>query len=113
MAELARLSMDGSRDVRIARLAGELDASNASRLTGEVLGAVPNDARALVLDLSETTYIDSSGISLIFDVAARMKNRRQELRLVVPPKSFPAEVLTAVSVEGAVTIDPALSDALR
>ena len=53
-------------------------------------------AGALVLDLTETSYIDSSGIGLIFDTAARMRNRRQELRLVVEPSSFVGEVLAAV-----------------
>ena len=67
--------------------------------------AVSNKARALVLDLSETSYIDSSGISLIFDAAARLRNRRQELRLVVPPRSFVGEVLAAVSMERSVPID--------
>jgi anti-anti-sigma regulatory factor len=66
-----------------------------------------------VLDQSETSYIDSSGISLIFDAAARLRNRRQELRLVVTPRSFVGEVLAAVSMEQSVAIDPDLDDALR
>ena len=72
-----------------------------------------NDVRALVLDLTDTSYIDSYGISLIFDAAARLRNRRQQLRLVVPPGSFVGEVLSAVSIEESVPIDPALSDALE
>ena len=66
-----------------------------------------------VLDLTETSYIDSSGISLIFDAAARMRNRRQQLRLVVAPRSFVGEVLAAVSMGDSVPIDPAVADALR
>jgi anti-anti-sigma factor len=65
------------------------------------------------LDLTQTSYIDSSGISLIFDAAARMRNRRQQLRLVVQPRSFVAEVLAAVSMQDSVPIDPVLGDALR
>ncbi len=66
-----------------------------------------------MLDLSRTSYIDSSGISLIFDAAARLRNRRQQLRLVVPPQSFVSEVLAAASLQDSVPIDPALDDALR
>jgi anti-anti-sigma factor len=112
MPELARLSLESQGDVELARVAGEVDASNVADLSQRLLDAVPNQARALVLDLSETSYIDSSGISLIFDAAARLRNRRQQLRLVVPPKSFVGEVLAAVSMQESVPIDAAVPDAL-
>jgi anti-sigma B factor antagonist len=113
MNALARLSMETARDVELATIAGEVDASNVEQLSEQLLDAVPNSARALVLDLSNTSYIDSSGIGLIFNAAARLRNRRQELRLVVPPRSFVAEVLAAVSMDDAVSIDPAKADAMR
>jgi anti-anti-sigma factor len=113
MPELARLSLESQGDIELARVAGEVDASNVDELSERLLDAVPNDARALVIDLRDTSYIDSSGISLIFDAAARLKNRRQELRLVVTPQSFVGEVLAAVSMEESVAIDPVLDDALR
>jgi anti-anti-sigma factor len=113
MPELARLTFDTDGDVELAHVAGEVDASNVADLSQRLLEAVSNKDRALVLDLTETSYIDSSGISLIFDAAARMRTRRQQLRLVVLPKSFVSEVLAAVSMEDSVPIDPAVADALR
>jgi anti-anti-sigma factor len=113
MPQLARLTIETQGDVELARVAGEVDASNVADLSQRLLDAVSNQARAVVLDLSQTSYIDSSGISLIFDAAARLRNRRQELRLVVTPRSFVGEVLAAVSMERSVAIDPALDDALR
>jgi anti-sigma B factor antagonist len=110
--ELARLSLESQGDVELARVAGEVDASNVDDLSQRLLESVPSRARALVLDLRETSYIDSSGISLIFDAAARLRNRRQELRLVVTPQSFVGEVLKAVSMERSVAIDPGLEEAL-
>jgi anti-sigma B factor antagonist len=111
--ELARLSVETDGDVEVARVAGEVDASNVEDLTQQLLDAVSNNVRALVLDLTQTSYIDSSGISLIFDAVARMKNRRLELRLVVQPKSFVSEVLAAVSMSDSVPIDSELDAALR
>lgn len=111
--ELARLSLETQGDIELAHVTGEVDASNVADLSQRLLDAVSNQARAVVLDLRETSYIDSSGISLIFDAAARLRNRRQELRLVVTPRSFVGEVLAAVSMERSVPIDPALDDALR
>src|SRR3954447_20158409 len=112
MSELAKLSFESEGDVELARVAGEVDASNVDDLSQRLLASVSNKSRAPVLALSETSYIDSSGISLIFDAAARLRNRRQELRLVVPPRSFVGEVLAAVSMGKSVAIDPALNDAL-
>jgi anti-anti-sigma factor len=111
--ELARLSLETQGDIELAHVTGEVDSSNVADLSQRLLDAVSNQARAVVLDLRETSYIDSSGISLIFDAAARLRNRRQELRLVVTPRSFVGEVLAAVSMERSVPIDPALDDALR
>jgi anti-anti-sigma factor len=113
MPELAKLSFETEGDVELAHVAGEVDASNVEELTNQLLSAVSNKAKALVLDLTQTSYIDSSGISLIFDAAARMKNRRQQLRLVVVPKSFVSEVLAAVSMADSVPIDPKVADAVR
>jgi anti-anti-sigma factor len=111
--ELARLSFESEGDVEVARVAGEVDASNVDDLSQTLLETISNKARAVVIDLTQTSYIDSSGISLIFDAAARLRNRRQELRLVVSPRSFVAEVLAAVSMQESVAIDPAVGDALR
>jgi anti-sigma B factor antagonist len=113
MSHLARLSVETAQDVQLAQIVGEIDASNVGELREELLAGVPNSSRALVLDLSGTTYIDSSGISMIFEMAASLNNRRQELRLVVVPRSFVAEVLAAVSIDQALTIDPAMADALE
>jgi len=113
MPELARLSFESEGDVELARVTGEVDASNVDDLTRQLLDAVSNNVRAVVIDLTETSYIDSSGISLIFDAAARMKNRRQQLRLVAPPKSFVGEVLAAVSMSDSVPIYAEMDAALR
>jgi anti-anti-sigma factor len=113
MPDLARLSVETEGDVELARVAGEVDASNVENLTAQLLDALSNQTRAVILDLSDTSYIDSSGISLIFDTAARMKNRRQQLRLVVRPKSFVGEVLAAVAMADSIPIDPELAEARR
>ena len=110
--ELAKLSFESEGDVDLAHVAGEVDASNVEDLTNQLLEGVSNQSKGVVLDLTETSYIDSSGISLIFDAAARMKNRRQQLKLVVQPKSFVSEVLGAVSMADSVPILASVADAL-
>lgn len=77
----------------VAGIAGEVDGSNAAELRRAVAERVPASARTLILDLTETSYIDSAGVELLFELARRLAARRQELRLVVPPGSGVRRVL--------------------
>jgi anti-anti-sigma regulatory factor len=74
---------------------------------------MPNSAIGLVLDLSETTYLDSSGVHLIFDLADALRRRQQALQLVVPPDTFLADVIAAISLAGAARTSPTLAEALE
>jgi anti-sigma B factor antagonist len=96
----------------IAHISGEIDASNAPAFAAQLKDAVPNSAMGLVLDLSETTYLDSSGVHLIFDVAEALRRRQQVLQLVVPSDSFIGDVLAVVNLAGAAGIAPSLEQAL-
>jgi anti-anti-sigma factor len=109
---LASLHIETLRGTPVARLTGEVDASNARDLGSRVLEAVPNSAMGLVLDLAELTYMDSSGVQLVFELADRLRRRQQELHLVVPPESFIADVLAAVNVGGAARTDASVHEAL-
>jgi anti-anti-sigma factor len=71
----------------VARLVGEIDMSNADDLGASVIGATPNGARGVVLDLSEVEYLDSAGIYVIHGMRASLQARGQNLVLVVPPRS--------------------------
>jgi anti-anti-sigma factor len=110
---LATLQMDPRGETPVARLVGEIDASNAPGFSAQLKEAMPNTAIGLVLDLSETTYIDSSGLHLIFDLADALRRRQQSLQLVVSPETFVADVLAAVHVESAARVSATLPEALE
>ena len=109
---LASLKFETLMDIPVARMIGEVDSSNARDLGGSLVDAVPNQAMGMVLDLSETTYLDSSGIQLLFELADRLSRRQQELRLVVPAESFVADILAAVNLDGVAKTDKSIHDAL-
>jgi len=97
---LAKLDVQTGGSAPVARIEGEVDASNAGALAAELKSAIPNSALGLVLDLSETTYLDSSGVHLIFDLADALRRRQQTLQLVVRPETFVGDVLSAVGLAG-------------
>jgi anti-anti-sigma factor len=110
---LADVQIELREDVTVARLSGEVDASNAPGFTKQLKDAVPNSAIGIVLDLSATTYIDSSGLHLIFDLADALRRRQQVLQLVVAPDTFLADVVGAVNLTGTARISPTLPEALE
>lgn len=85
-------------DVVVAALPEEIDLANARGITSMVAAAVPNEAVGVVLDLSATTYLDSSGVHLVFDLADRLAARQQTLVLAVPEHSNVRRVLELVDV---------------
>jgi anti-anti-sigma factor len=89
LAEIERYEDDG---VLVVSVAGELDVSNVGTLA-EVAYDVPNDALGLVLDLCDTTYIDSATIGLLFKLHGSLRRRGQALRVVCPSGSSARRVL--------------------
>jgi anti-anti-sigma factor len=113
--ELSRVALEGGDDdVVVARVSGEIDLSNATAVGEQLAAAVPNLALGLVVDLGGVTYLDSSGVSLVFDLAERLRRRQQQLRLVVPEKAPLRRVLKIVNAAGVVpiteTVDAAASE---
>jgi anti-anti-sigma factor len=110
MTDMGSVSFESDGDVVIARLAGEVDLSNAASLGDRLAAAVPNDALGLVIDASATTYLDSSGVGLLFDLASRLRRRQQRLALVVPERSSLMRVLGIVDAASAMPIVATLED---
>ena len=111
---LATLRMENHRaDTPVACISGEIDASNAQAFATQLKDAVPNSAIGLILDLTDTTYLDSSGVHLIFDIAEALRRRQQVLQLVVPADSFVGDVLGVVNVSGVARTSATLHEALH
>jgi anti-anti-sigma factor len=112
MSELARLELSGD-DVVVARLSGEIDMSNANEVGDELSSAVPNTALGLVLDLTALTYLDSSGVHLVFDLAERLRTRQQQLRVVVPAGAPIRRVLRIVELDDSVPVLASVDEAIE
>ena len=104
MSDLARVQASSRDGFRLVRVSGEVDLSNVREVTDAIGGEVPHDVPLVVLDLSGTTYLDSTGIAMIFRLHERLANGRQELRLVVPPGSPIRAVLELTRVPGLVPV---------
>jgi anti-sigma B factor antagonist len=86
------------------RLSGEIDLSNAHEVALAIEAAVPNSAGAVLLDLTETSYIDSTGVSLVLRLAERLRSGRRKLRVLAPPGTPVRAVLELAGVPALVPL---------
>jgi anti-sigma B factor antagonist len=98
--------------VLIAALDGEIDMANAQDVFGRITAGLDNRARGLVLDLSTTRYLDSSGLQALLELGRRTRFRGQELRVVAPLDSAPRGVLEMVGVQDSIALHATVPEAL-
>jgi anti-anti-sigma factor len=83
VSPLAEVTLDERGPAVIAHVRGEVDLSNVEEIRTLLVDAVSHQTEHLILDLTATTYLDSTGVRLVFELAERLQGRRQQLRLVV------------------------------
>ncbi len=99
--------------VPVCEIRGELDASNVEHVLDRVLGNVPSEAPGLVVDLGRTSYLDSAGVRIMFELARRLRARRQELRITVPADGIVRRVLVLTALADVVAVDDDVTSAVR
>jgi anti-anti-sigma factor len=114
MKPLARIASEKHEDgVVVARIEGEIDMSNAQTLGNRLRDLLTNRSAALVVDLGPTSYLDSSGVALLFGLLDELTRRQLELHLVVPDGSPLTRVLQLTGVDRAVPTHATVAGALE
>jgi anti-anti-sigma factor len=112
VGDLGAVSVDEYDHVVVASITGEVDLSNCKQIQNTLEGAI-TDHTALVLDLGATTYFDSAGVRLVFQLAERLRARRQELAVVLGNNEIIQRVAELTSIGDHVpchsTVDAALA----
>jgi anti-anti-sigma factor len=105
------LEVEENEGILIARLLGDIDMANARDVGAQLTAAIPNSTLGVVLDLTGTTYLDSSGIQFVFDLAERLNGRQQQLRVAVPANAPIRRVLRVVELDQTVPMDTTAGEA--
>jgi anti-sigma B factor antagonist len=84
MDERLQVHLEKVAGTSVLRVAGEIDIATAPKLRG-CLAEVPDGSRVVVVDLSEVTFLDSTGLSVLVGGWKRFSSDdvEAELRLVV------------------------------
>ena len=115
MIPLARIDELSHEPVALARITGEIDASNVAWVGQRLRAMLVNRSEGLAIDLTRTTYLDSAGIALLFALSSELEVHRQSLRLVIEPGSPVARMASLSGLDAAVethtTVDAAVTGA--
>ena len=65
-----------------------------------------------MVDLTDAPYIDSVGVSLLFELAERLSGRQLRFAVVMPEEGLVVRVLTIVNLDSVAEIHRSLADAL-
>lgn len=86
-------------DACCVRVSGEVDVSNAAELRKALDEALANATDAIEVDLSEVSYIDSTGIGVLVGAWHRASDANLSL-VVTNPQRNVARVLAMLGVDG-------------
>jgi len=103
MTDLARVDTSTVNGIEMVRISGEIDLSNAARVR-EAIGAAIPDLPVVVLDLTDTAYLDSARIAMLFRLAERLSYNRQELQLVVPSDAPIRAVISLTRLDRVISV---------
>lgn len=66
---------DGSRQVSVVRVVGELDLASASWVRDRIARAARNPEREVVVDLSAVSFVDCAGLGALLGAQAQLGSR--------------------------------------
>jgi anti-sigma B factor antagonist len=72
-------------DASVLTVAGEVDIATAPQLRSAIDEILDDGAGALWIDLCRTTFMDSSGLQVLFASHARTEKSGRRLAIVCPP----------------------------
>ena len=98
--------------VGVVSLRGEVDIVQAHHLRERLVTAIRNEDLGLVVNLTDATYIDSVGVSLLFELAERLAERQLRLAVVVPEGGLVTRVLRIVNLKSVAPVHTTVNDAV-
>ena len=112
MSDLARVETERKGSFCLVRLYGEIDISNVQEVSVAIEGVPAHAVSGLIVDLTNTAYLDSAGVGLLVRLAERLRGRRQEFSLLVPAESPVRAVLELTGLQRVMPLHVTLEEAL-
>jgi anti-sigma B factor antagonist len=95
----------------VVRLPAEIDISNADQVREDLLWIVNQGATLLVVDMTETTFCDSAGVTALVRALKRATANEAGMRMVVTAPAV-LRILALTGVDHLIEIHPTVAAAM-
>lgn len=106
-----RLELEGG--VAVMSLSGEIDLATGPEIDQALREHFPAEATAMVLDLTDVTFLDSSAVQMLFELHLDLTRSRRTLSIVLAPGALPRRSIEICDGSRLLDLYPSLQDALR
>jgi anti-anti-sigma factor len=110
---LADVRFEREGGIVIAVLTGEVDMSNATSVRRLISESVTPDDDAVVVDLSDLSFMDSAGLHSVVELNTVLEEGRQQLLLCVPLGSPMQRAIEIIGLPGAVSVHSSRDEAIE
>jgi anti-anti-sigma factor len=104
MNDPVRVDLIRNGRVMVARMPVEVEITQAPLLRGQLMQALENRDLGLVIDLTATKYLDSSGVNLLFELGEVLAARQLRMAIVMPQGGLVERVVSIVDLGSAMPI---------
>jgi anti-sigma B factor antagonist len=101
---MADVRIEREDEIVVAVLTGEVDLSNAASVRQQIAESVTPGDDALLVDLSELSFIDSAGLHMVIELGTALDERRQHLLLCVSRGSPIERAIEIIGLSRSVSI---------
>jgi len=110
---LAEVRFEREDETVVAVVTGEVDMSNATSVRQQIAESVTPDDDAVIIDMSELSFIDSAGLHAMIELGTVLDERRQQLLLCLPPDSTIRRAIEIIGLPHAVSVYSDRSEAME
>jgi anti-anti-sigma factor len=110
---MADLRFEREEKTVVAVVTGEVDMSNAASVRQQIVESVTPDDDAMIVDLSELSFIDSAGLHALIELGTVLDERRQQLLLCVPHGSHIERAIEIIGLSRAVSVHSDRGEAME
>ena len=100
-------------NARVVAITGDFDLSVAGQAERVLARASSDPDRALVLDLTRCSFIDSTALALIVGAARALTNGQSKIAIASLPESSVRELLRLTGIDQTVPVLATLAEALE
>jgi anti-anti-sigma factor len=109
---MAEVRYEREDETVVAIITGEVDMSNATSVRQQIAESVTPDDDAVIIDMSELSFIDSAGLHAMIELGTVLDERRQQLLLCLPPNSTIRRAIEIMGLPHAVSVYSDRSEAM-